>query len=61
MSISPNVGALNKYLTRILSNKTLSDIKSRGEKLLNETSSLKKLARKIKKKRTKYYIPWTTI
>jgi len=48
MSISPNVGALNKYLTRILSNKTLSDIKARGKKFLNETSPLNKLARKIK-------------
>ena len=49
MSISPNVGALNKYLTRILSNKTLSDIKEKGGKFLNETSPLKKLAREIKK------------
>jgi 1-deoxy-D-xylulose-5-phosphate synthase len=48
MSISPNVGALNKYLTRILSNKTLSDIKTKGGKFLKETSPLKKLARKIK-------------
>jgi 1-deoxy-D-xylulose-5-phosphate synthase len=48
MSISPNVGALNKYLTKILSNKTLSDIKEKGGKFLNETSPLKKLARKIK-------------
>jgi 1-deoxy-D-xylulose-5-phosphate synthase len=48
MSISPNVGALNKYLTRILSNKTLSDIKTKSGKFLNETSPLKKLARKIK-------------
>jgi 1-deoxy-D-xylulose-5-phosphate synthase len=48
MSISPNVGALNKYLTRILSNKTLSDIKAKGGKFLNEKSPLKKLARKIK-------------
>jgi len=48
MSISPNVGALNKYLTRILSNKTLSDIKAKGGKFLNEKNPLKKLARKIK-------------
>jgi 1-deoxy-D-xylulose-5-phosphate synthase len=48
MSISPNVGALNKYLTRILTNKTLSDIKAKGGKFLNEKSPLKKLARKIK-------------
>ena len=48
MSISPNVGALNKYLTRILSNKTLSEIKEKSGKFLNETSPLKKLARKIK-------------
>ena len=48
MSISPNVGALNKYLTRILSNKTLSEIKEKSGKFLNETNPLKKLARKIK-------------
>lgn len=48
MSISPNIGALNKYLTRILSNKTLSDIKEKGNKFLNEKSPLKKLARTIK-------------
>ena len=48
MSIYPNVGALNKYLTRILSNRTLSDIKAKGGKFLNEKSPLKKLARKIK-------------
>ena len=58
MSISPNVGALNKYLTRILSNKTLSEIKEKSGKFLNETSPLKKLARKIKENAQNILSPW---
>ena len=43
MSISPNVGALNKYLTRIL-----SAIKQGGNSLLDEKNPIKKIARAIK-------------
>ena len=43
MSISPNVGALNKYLTRLL-----SAIKKKGDKLLDEKNPLKKIAKAIK-------------
>ncbi len=43
MSISPNVGALNKYLTRLL-----SAIKEKGNNLLDEKSPIKKIAKAIK-------------
>jgi 1-deoxy-D-xylulose-5-phosphate synthase len=43
MSISPNVGALNKYLTRLL-----SAIKEKGNKFLNEKNPIKKIAKVIK-------------
>ena len=43
MSISPNVGALNKYLTRML-----TAIKKKGDKLLDEKNPIKKIARAIK-------------
>jgi 1-deoxy-D-xylulose-5-phosphate synthase len=43
MSISPNVGALNKYLTRML-----TAIKKKGDKLLDEKNPIKKIAKAIK-------------
>ena len=43
MSISPNVGALNKYLTRLM-----SAIKEKGNNLLDERNPIKKIARAIK-------------
>ena len=48
MSISPNVGAMNKYLTKILSGKTLSTIKQKGDEFLSEKSPIKKIIKKIK-------------
>ena len=48
MSISPNVGAMNNYLTKILSGKTLSTIKQKGEQLLGDKHPLKKILKKIK-------------
>ena len=43
MSISPNVGALNKYLTRLM-----SAIKEKGDNLLDERNPIKKIAKAIK-------------
>ena len=43
MSISPNVGALNKYLTRLM-----SAIKEKGNNLLDEKNPIKKIAKAIK-------------
>ena len=48
MSISPNVGAMNKYLTKILSGKTLSTIKQKGDELLSDKSPIKRIIKKIK-------------
>ena len=48
MSISPNVGAMNKYLTKILSGKTLSTIKRKGGEFLSDKSPIKKIIKKIK-------------
>lgn len=48
MSISPNVGAMNNYLTKILSGKTLSTIKKKSDRLLGDKHPLKKILKKIK-------------
>ena len=48
MSISPNVGAMNKYLTKILSGKTLSTIKQKGDEFLSDKSPIKRIIKKIK-------------
>ena len=48
MSISPNVGAMNKYLTKILSGKTMSTIKQKGDKFLSDEHPIKKIIKKIK-------------
>ncbi len=48
MSISPNVGAMNKYLTKILSGKTLSTIKQKSGELLSDKSPIKRIIKKIK-------------
>ena len=48
MSISPNVGAMNNYLTKILSGKTLSTIKQKSGQLLGDKHPLKKILKKIK-------------
>ncbi len=48
MSISANVGAMNKYLTRILSGKTLSTIKEKGEELFSEKNPIKQFAKALK-------------
>ena len=36
MSISPNVGAMHKYLTRILTGKTFSNLKEGGKRVLGK-------------------------
>lgn len=47
MSISPNVGAMHKYLTRMLTSKTFSSIKKSGEKVLGKIQTIKNLAKKF--------------
>lgn len=45
MSISPNVGALRKYLTRLLSGRMYSSMRENGKKVLSNSKSLSKLAK----------------
>ncbi len=46
MSISPNVGALNNYLTRILSGKVFSTMREGGKRLLQQMPPMWELARR---------------
>lgn len=46
MSISPNVGALNKYLTRLLSGDFYSRVREQGKKLLSATPTMQKFTKK---------------
>ncbi|CAA6823372.1 MAG: 1-deoxy-D-xylulose 5-phosphate synthase (EC [uncultured Thiotrichaceae bacterium] len=45
MSISPNVGALHKYLTRLLSGRMYSSMREGGKKVLSSSKSLSKFAK----------------
>jgi 1-deoxy-D-xylulose-5-phosphate synthase len=45
MSISPNVGALRKYLTRLLSGRMYSTLRENGKKALSHSKSLSKLVK----------------
>ncbi|MGB1254653.1 MAG: 1-deoxy-D-xylulose-5-phosphate synthase [Thiolinea sp.] len=45
MSISPNVGALHKYLTRLLSGRMYSSMREGGKKVLSNSKSLSRLAK----------------
>ena len=47
MSISPNVGAMHKYLTRMLTSKTFSSIKESGKKVLGKIKTIEDLAKKF--------------
>ena len=47
MSISPNVGALNKYMTRMLSGKIYSSVRESGKKMLdNVPGPMREIARR---------------
>ncbi len=46
MSISPNVGALNKYLTRILSSRTYSGARENGKRILRHLPPVMELAKR---------------
>ncbi len=45
MSISPNVGALHKYLTRLLSGRMYSSMRENGKRVLSSSRSLSRLAK----------------
>jgi len=46
MSISPNVGAMNKYLTRMLTGKTYSGVRESSKRVLSTVPSMLELARR---------------
>ena len=46
MSISNNVGALNSYLTKLLSGRLYNNLRSRGERLLSSLPPIHELARR---------------
>lgn len=46
MSISPNVGALTHYLTRLLSGKTYTNLRESGKKVLNIVPPMKSLIKR---------------
>ena len=47
MSISPNVGAMHKYLTRILTGKTFSSLKEGGKRVLSKVKVIEEIAKKV--------------
>lgn len=46
MSISPNVGALSNYLTRVLSGPLLGSVKEEGKRILGHVPPIRELARR---------------
>jgi len=59
MSISPNVGALNKYLTRILSGRLYSQAREEGKKVLRAMPPMWELARKTEEHFKGMVVPGT--
>ncbi len=47
MSISPNVGAVHKYLTRIMTSKTISTLREGGKKVLEKIKPIEDLAKRV--------------
>jgi 1-deoxy-D-xylulose-5-phosphate synthase len=59
MSISPNVGGLSKYLTRLLSSRFYSSVRESGKKVLSKTPVMKKFARKAEEHTKGMWLPST--
>ena len=47
MSISPNVGAVHKYLTRILTGKTFNSLKEGGKKVFSKVKAIEEIAKRV--------------
>ena len=47
MSISPNVGAIHKYLTKILTGETFSSFKESSKKVLSKVKTIENIAKKV--------------
>ncbi|RLJ63602.1 1-deoxy-D-xylulose-5-phosphate synthase [Sulfurisoma sediminicola] len=59
MSISPPVGALNKYLARLLSGRTFNAARKAGEKVLSVSPSLLELAKRAEEHVKGMFVPGT--
>ncbi|WP_420538246.1 1-deoxy-D-xylulose-5-phosphate synthase [Methylotuvimicrobium alcaliphilum] len=59
LSISPNVGPLKNYLTKILSSKIYSSVREKSKKALTSMPSVWELARKTKKHMKGMVVPGT--
>ncbi|MEC9205963.1 MAG: 1-deoxy-D-xylulose-5-phosphate synthase [Pseudomonadota bacterium] len=57
MSISPNVGAVHKYLTRILTGKTYKAIKESGKHVLSKIKAFEDIAKKVGSKAKSFITP----
>ncbi len=59
MSISPNVGAMNNYLTKVLSSKLYSSVREESKKVLSSMPSVWELARKTEEHVKGMIVPGT--
>jgi 1-deoxy-D-xylulose-5-phosphate synthase len=59
MSISPNVGAMNNYLTKILSSKLYSSVREESKKVLSKMPSVWELARRTEEHMKGMIVPGT--
>ncbi len=59
MSISPPVGALNKYLARLLSGRTFNAARKAGEKVLSVSPTLLELAKRAEEHVKGMFVPGT--
>ena len=57
MSISPNVGAVHKYLTRILTGKTFNSIKESGKKVFSKVKAIEEIAKKVENQAKGFITP----
>lgn len=49
MSISPNVGAMTRYLTRLISSPNYTSVREKGKKILENVPTFKEIARRVEK------------
>ena len=61
MSISPNVGGLSKYLTRILSGHFYSSVRENSKKILSKAPAMKSFARRAEEHTKGMFIPSATL
>ncbi len=59
MSISPNVGAMNNYLTKILSSRLYSSVREESKKVLSKMPSVWELARRTEEHMKGMIVPGT--